>query len=576
MATQRLVITGSDQGQFVLLVEGDTITVGGNRLGPLTVLQHARVTQVHCVLDVEGEAITYRLDEPGRPGQPQPVRPGEVLKAGGSQLCLEAPAAIHAPLDDVGLLPVDAAEAAVAAAAAASQQPEAAPEPKLAKRLVVVDGADTGQTFPLPERGTVTLGRDRKHADFILHDLYVGRIHCVLQIDGDKVEVSDESGHETLLNGQKITKSAMNVGDVVRIGNSHIRLELAVVGAEVAKVAGSQGKDDEPIELTVEDDGSAAGADYEVVGEDDAGSEGLSEQGRLLKVWRDKLGQLTGQSFGRYKLGEMLGRGRCGVVFRADDEKTEQPVALKVFSPQFPHGERELQRFAHVVKGLLPLRHANLVTLIGAGKTGAYAWIAREYVEGESLTEVIERLAESKKFSEKRACRVAIGVARALDFGRKHRLRHGRITPANILLRTSDKAVKLADLMLGSILEGSRLWKAAQELRTPAEIGYLAPEQADQGAFVDELSDLYGLGAVVYALLTGRPPFAGDDADAVLEQVRSAPKVKRPSALNPDLSPALEKVVLKLLARRQEDRYQTAAELLDAVEPIAEELGVEV
>jgi pSer/pThr/pTyr-binding forkhead associated (FHA) protein len=576
MATQRMVITGSDAGQFVLLVEGDTITVGGNRLGPLTVLQHARVAQVHCVLDVEGEAITCRFDEPGHPGTPRPLKAGEVLKASGSQLCLEPPPPTPAPLDDVGLLPVDSA----IAAAQSAPPPEAAPEPQLAKRLVVVDGADKGQVFPVPDRGIITIGRDRKHADFILHDLYVGRIHCLIQIDGDKVEVAEESGHDTLLNGQKISKQVMNVGDVVRVGNSHIRLELAVVGAEVAKVSGKAGKDDEPIELTVEDDGTAAGSDYEVVGEDDAeaeaGMEGFSQPARLLKVWRDKLAQLSGETFGRYKLGELLGRGRCGVVFRADDLKTNQPVALKVFSPQFPHAEKELQRFAHVVKGLLPLRHANLVTLIGAGKTGAYAWIAREYIEGESLSEVIERLTESKKFSEKRACRVAIGVARALDFGRKHRLRHGRISPANILLRTSDKAIKLADIMLGSILEGSMLWKAAQEFRTPADAGYLAPEQADKGTFVDELSDLYGLGAVVYALLTGRPPFIGDSTEVVLEAVRTANKVKRPSATNPDVSDAMEKVVLKLLARRQEDRYQTAAELLEDVEPIAEELGVEV
>jgi hypothetical protein len=574
MATRRLVITGNDQGQFFLLIEGDTLTVGGSRLGPTTVLQRVRVAHIHCVLDVEGEQVTCRADEPGRPGTPRDVRPGEILEAGGSRLVLEA-AAAPPVLDDVGLLPVDGPAPSLAPLGpAAADQPDAGPV--LAKRLLVIDGADKGQILPLPESGSVTVGKDRKHADLVLHDLYVARIHCVLHVQGDKMEIADEGDHGLQVNGQKVDRSKINVGDVFRIGNSHIRIETVVAGPEVAKVAGGSAEDVEPIELVVEEEGAAE--DYEVVSEDDAepGAEGLSEPARLLRVWRDKLGQLSGQTFGRYGLGALLGRGRCGVVFRADDQKTGQLVALKVFSPQFPQGEKELQRFAHVMKGLLPLRHQNLVTLLSAGKTGAYSWVAREYVEGESVAEVIERLAETQKFSEKRACRVAVGVARALDFARKHRLRHGQVTPSNILLRSSDKAVKLADLMLGSVLEGSQLWRAAQELRTPAELAYLSPEQAEDGAYVDELSDLYGLGAVVYALLTGRPPFIGDTAEEVLEQLRGTTKVARPSTLNENVPASLDKVVMKMLARRQENRYQTAAELLEEVEPIAEELGIEV
>jgi hypothetical protein len=573
MATRRLVITGNDQGQFYLLIEGDTVTVGGSRLGPATVLQHARVTNIHCVLDVDGDHVSCRNDEPGKPGTPREVHPGEVLSAGGARLHLEGSGLAPAPADDVGLLPVDGPAGAPAAAAPAAAADEAASPVSLAKRLLVIDGADKGQVMPLPERGTVTLGKDRKHADFVLHDLYVARIHCVLYIDGDKIEVEDEGDHGVLFNGQKVQRQKIGVGDVFRIGNSHIRLETVVVGPEIAKVAGGAAKEEEAVEVLVEE---GAAEDYEVVAEDEGEPGGPSEAARLLRSWRDKLGQLTGQTFGHYKLGDLLGPGRCGVVFCADDLKTGQPVALKVFSPQFPHADRELQRFAHVVKGLLPLRHPNLVTLIGAGKTGAYAWLAREYVEGDSAAELIERLAETQKFSEKRACRVAIHVARALDFARKHRLRHGRVTPANVLLRASDKVVKLADLMLGSVLEGSQLWRAAEEQRPLSELGYLAPEQAEDGAFVDELSDLYGLGAVVYALLTGQPPFTGETAEEVLEQLRGTTKVARPSTINPNVPAALDKVVMKMLARRQENRYQAPAEVLEDVEPIAEELGLEL
>lgn len=601
MATRRLVISSEGQGQFFLLVEGDIVTIGDTRPDAASVLEHLRVVRIHCELEVEGDRVTLRSDEAGRPGDPQEMRPGEVLHAGGSRLCLEA--AADAPAQEVGrgagLQPAaPPGQVTNLPHAPAAEPGQPAPQPRRVKRLLVIDGADQGQVFPLPESGTVTLGKDRKHADIVLHDFYVARVHCSLKIEGDKVEVVDEGVHGTLgtlINGQKVTRQTMGLGDVLRIGNSRLRLEVAGAGEEFAKVAGpgagaedegaikvaedEGGTDDEePVELVVdEEEPGEEGVGGGAGGEDGAESlpENASEPVRLLHLWRDKLGQLSGQTFGHYRLGPVLGRGRCGVVFRADDLKTGQALALKVFSPQFPHGDQELQRFARVLKGMLPLRHPNLVALYAAGKTGAYTWVAREYVEGESLAEVIRRLARTRRFDERRACRVAVHVGRALDFARQHHFRHGKVTPANVLIGRGDKAAKLADLMLGAVLEGSQLWQAVVEHRPAAELSYLSPEQADPGAFVDELSDLYGLGAVVYALLTGRPPFVGDTADEVLEQVRGATRVARPSAFNAAIPAALEKVVLKMLAKRQEDRYQTPAELLADLEPIAAEQGVE-
>jgi pSer/pThr/pTyr-binding forkhead associated (FHA) protein len=561
MSKHRLVVRSDDAGQFFLLIDGDTVTVGGARANASTILQNLRVLHVHCVLEVEGDQVTVRSDEPDAPGTPREMRPGEVHHTNGSELCLQG-AATMAP-----------AEPTPAAAGPAG--------PRLKKRLLVIDGADQGQAFVLPDTGTISVGKDRKYADIVLHDLYVARAHCRLKIFGDKVEVVANDTHGIQINGKKAHRHELEMGDVLRVGNTHLRLEAAVAGEEFAKVAGSNvlapaADDDEPIELTVVEEEDDADADAEDGDEEvEVVPADASEAVRLLAAWRVKLAGLSGQTFGHYKLSEVLGRGRCGVVFRAEDVKSGQAVALKVFSPQFPQGNEELQRFAAGMKGILPLRHPNLVGLLGAGKTGTYTWVAREYVEGESAARVIRRQARKGKFDERRACRVAVQVGRALEFARQQRLRHGKISPANILIRKGGQLIKLTDLMLGTVLQGSQLGRAVLEFRPAAELGYLSPEQADPEAFVDELSDIYGLGAVVYALLTGRPPFVGDTPEEVLGQLRGSARAPRPCTINPESPPELERVVMKMIARRQEDRYQTPADLLADLKPIAAEHGVE-
>src|SRR5262249_19845803 len=149
---------------------------------------------------------------------------------------------------------------------------------------------------------------------------------------------------------------------------------------------------------------------------------------RELHAAREQLVRLTGQAFGHFRLSRLIGRGRCGVVFHALDVKNvknTQLVALKVLAPQFPDGDQELARFVRTIKGMLPLRHPNLTTLYTGGKTGSYMWISREYVEGESVTELLRRLRASKRPDWRWGLRVAIHVARALDFARTRHFRHG-------------------------------------------------------------------------------------------------------------------------------------------------------
>src|SRR5205814_835380 len=144
----------------------------------------------------------------------------------------------------------------------------------------------------------------------------------------------------------------LHPGDVLRVGNSHLRLEAA----------------------------------HAAVPEPPPSPPPPKELGPAPHLPADRLAELAGHSLGHFQLKVLLGNGHSGVVFQAQDLKANHLVALKVLAPPFPANDQELQHFARVLKPTLPLRHPNLISLYGVGKSGPYCWIAREYIEGECLT----------------------------------------------------------------------------------------------------------------------------------------------------------------------------------------------
>src|SRR5262249_41929647 len=152
---------------------------------------------------------------------------------------------------------------------------------------------------------------------------------------------------------------------------------------------------------------------------------------------------------------------------------------------------------------VLPLRHPNLVTLYGAGKTGPHCWMSMEYVAGENMQQVIDRIGIAGMLDWRRAFQVALHVGRALAHAAGQNIVHRNVTPTNILREATSKVVKLGDLMLAKALEGP----LARQITRPGEligdVNYMCPEQTHGTQDLDARSDLYGLGATVYALLTG-------------------------------------------------------------------------
>lgn len=416
-----------------------------------------------------------------------------------------------------------------------------AAESRLIKRLRVVDGADQGRCFTLADQGTQTVGNSSKHAAIWLHDLYVARTHCQIEVDGDRVVViGGAASHPTLVNGVPIQRHEMQLGDVLRVGNSYLALEQAAAARSAPAAIAPAGP------------------------------------AKLPRLTGDRSSELNGHTLGHYEVGEVLGRGHFGVVFKSRDVKTRQLVALKVLSPDFPANDAEMRQFAEAMRAALPVRHPSLVTLHGAGKTGPYCWIDRELIEGESLAQLIVPNGRGPRELDWRlALRVAVHVGQALNAIHQHHLAHCNITPRNIMIRRQDQQVKLGDLLFRKSVEGSALWRATHDKKFAAELPYLAPEQTDPGAYVDDLCDLYSLGVVLYALLTGSPPFAARTQAETLRQVREDLPL-RPKLHQHSVPPEFQDVVLKMLAKHQEDRYATPAALLADLARLAERRKVSV
>ena len=262
-----------------------------------------------------------------------------------------------------------------------------------------------------------------------------------------------------------------------------------------------------------------------------------------------------GQRVGdRYTLRRRLGSGGMADVWLADDEMLGRPVALKFLHERFAQDAQFVERFRREAQAAAGLQHPNVVGVYDRGEADGRHWIAMEYVEGAALNDLIAR-----GLSIGEAIEIVRQVLTGARFAHERGIVHRDLKPQNVLVDREGRA-RVADF--GIARAGvSEITQTGSVLGTAQ---YLSPEQA-QGFEVTATSDLYSVGVMLYEGLTGRVPFEADTPVAVaLKQVseRSRP----PSALNPQVSPALDALVLKALAKDPADRFQTANDFLSALD----------
>ena len=266
----------------------------------------------------------------------------------------------------------------------------------------------------------------------------------------------------------------------------------------------------------------------------------------------------------RYELGGLLGRGGMADVRIGQDVRLGRTVAIKQLRPDLSSDDTFQARFRREAQSSAALNHPSIVAVYDTGDAtdihgNHIPYIVMEYVEGQTLREILN---DDRKILPERALSITADVLSALDYSHRSGIIHRDIKPANVMLTPAGQ-VKVMDFGIARAIADSSSAMTA----TAAVIGtaqYLSPEQA-RGETVDARSDIYSTGCLLYELLTGRPPFVGESPVSVAYQhVRE--EARPPSQLNPDVSSTVDNIVAKALAKRTDDRYQSAADMRHDIE----------
>ena len=263
-------------------------------------------------------------------------------------------------------------------------------------------------------------------------------------------------------------------------------------------------------------------------------------------------GDLSGRTLdGRYEVQGELGRGGMARVYRGTDTVLGRLVAVKVLSAQYIDDANFVTRFRREAQAAARLNHPNLVQVYDTGSDDGVHYIVMEYVDAKTVADLLS----GGRIMPNRAVELAEAVCDALAVAHAHGVIHRDIKPANIMV-TRNGQVKVTDFGIARVTSNETVAQTAAVLGTAS---YLSPEQA-QGGPIDQRSDLYSLGCVLYEMLTGRPPFTADSPVAVASK-HVLEQATPPSRMNPDVTPQLDAVVMRALSKNPDKRYPDAEEM---------------
>ncbi len=278
---------------------------------------------------------------------------------------------------------------------------------------------------------------------------------------------------------------------------------------------------------------------------------------------------LEGQTLGKYRVLEQLGRGGMAQVYRAYHPQLERYVAIKVLRSDLVEEEEFLARFRREARAVAGLRHPHIVQVFDFDVQDDLYFMVMELLEGDTLKAYLNSYrTRGERMPLGEMLRILLDVLDGLAYAHSEGIIHRDIKPANVLLTRRGQAV-VTDFGIAQIVGSTRYTMSGALMGT---LNYMAPEQGLEG-HGDVRSDIYSVGIVFYEMLTGRTPFDADTPLAILMKHLNDP-LPLPRKFAPEISEAVERVILKALAKRPEDRYQSAGEMVQALQAASQEAGI--
>jgi serine/threonine-protein kinase len=278
---------------------------------------------------------------------------------------------------------------------------------------------------------------------------------------------------------------------------------------------------------------------------------------------RSQLEERRGSKIPGYQLLDRLGKGAMATVYRARQLSLDRIVAVKVLPRRMSDNPEFVERFYKEGRAAARLSHNNIVQAIDVGSTpDGFHFFVMEYIEGKTLYDIMQPppVGEGRNFSEAEALDIVIQIAEALAHAHRRGLIHRDVKPKNIIL-TPQGVAKLTDLGLARALDDSRAAESemGKAYGTPY---YISPEQIRGELSIDHRADIYSLGATMYHMVTGAPPFEGETPSAVMHKHLKTPLVP-PDHLNTALSAGVGEIIEVAMAKNRDERYATVSDMLD-------------
>ena len=376
----------------------------------------------------------------------------------------------------------------------------------------------------LPRAGVLTIGSSLKSAHFHVEGQGVADVHCAIgRIKGGGWAIKDlGSEYGTYVNGERVQSVRLQAGDSILVGSRRLR----VADPQAAKPAAAKPAPKAP-----------------------APAPDVAKAGTPSPV----LPKLAG-----YRITGKLGRGGMGDVYLALQENLDRQVAIKILSGRLAADADFVGRFLAEARAAAALNHPNVVTVHDVGEAAGYHYLSMEYMDKGNLE---TRLAEEGKLDWRLVLDVLHDATKGLEYAEMRGIVHRDIKPANLMINEAG-TTKLADLGLATHLEADV--EEADNKKIYGTPHFISPEQA-RGERVDCRSDLYSLGATAYRLLSGHTPFEGSSTRDILRGhfFETPPKL---SERAPDAPPELERIVMRLLEKKPDDRFPSAAVLLKEID----------